>query len=447
MNENKTVRAVFAYVVNSADDNTDANDGVTTLREAINKVNGDGGGTIIIDPSLERQTITLANQLPTITQSIAIDGNGITVSGNKTYKIMYISVSGITATIRRVHFKDGKDTYYGGAIQNNNATLNLQSCIFSGNHSTYYGGAIYNSDVLNIQGCTFYNNRANRGGAIYNYGIATLAGNVFYGNTAVEGDIIYNSYGAVASDGYNVYDDDASSNFFNGTGDKPTSALPFTPVSFRSLDGSVAANALISSPSGYPTVDFYGDPISAVGAAGAVQGEVVEGFWLDYGYTGSGTVAVTDGSVDPDGIVTKGATIKLTATPDAGLILLYWTVNGVVKETQDLDLQVTMNENKTVRAVFAYVVNSVEDNTTVDGYTTLREAIQQVNSDGGGGITFDPSLAGQTIMLASQLPTITQSLTIEGNGVTVSGGKRCRIMYINEFGITVTIRLMHFKDG
>jgi hypothetical protein len=49
-------------------------------------------------------------------------------------------------------------------------------------------------------------------------------------------------------------------------------ALPISPASFKLVSGSGAANILPGSlPSGYPATDFYGDAISAEGAAGAVQ--------------------------------------------------------------------------------------------------------------------------------------------------------------------------------
>jgi hypothetical protein len=445
MDGNKSVRAVFAdYVVNSVDDKTVV-DEYTTLREAINAVNIDGGGVITFDASLAGDTITLTSALPDITQDLTIEGNGVTISGNNAYQIMNINASGGIVTIRRVHFKDGHSDDNGGAIENRYATLNLQSCIFSGNSTNNQGGAIYNQSVLNIQGCTFYNNRTFRGGTIYNYETITLAGNIFYGNTATTGNIIYND-GTVNSGGYNVYDNTSYMFEFDDTkGDKQTGMLPFSPVSFRLLSGSDAAGVLSTLPVGYPTTDFYGDPISSDGAAGAVQGMATAGYFLDYGKLGNGTVTLTSGSVDAEGIVTAGSTVTLEATPEPDVIFLYWTVNGV--ETQNVaSLPITMDGNKIVRAVFAYVVNNVDDNTVVDEYTTLREAINAVNSDGGGAITFDASLAGQTITLVSSLPQITQNLIIEGNGITVSGNNAYEIMRIAS-NITVTIRRVHFKDG
>jgi hypothetical protein len=214
---------------------------------------------------------------------------------------------------------------------------------------------------------------------------------------------MYHFYGTATSSGYNVYDIAANYNFnfSSGAGDTQLTALPFSPVSFRLLDGSDAAGILPSVlPLGYPATDFYGNSISGNGAAGAVQGTVATGsYLLDYGKTSKGTVAVTSGIVDADGMAVAGATVTLTATPATDALFSHWTVDGVAVETQNIaSLQITMDGNKTVRVVFAYVVNSADDNTAVDTYTTLREAIEAVNSDGGGAITFAPAMAGAALL-------------------------------------------------
>ncbi|MDR1645908.1 MAG: hypothetical protein LBS05_08845, partial [Tannerellaceae bacterium] len=67
-------------------------------------------------------------------------------------------------------------------------------------------------------------------------------------------------------------------------------------------------------------------------------------------------------------------------------------------------------------------------NTNNTGDGSLRQAINNVAN--GGTITFDASLAGQTITLASTL-TINTSVTIEGNGITLSGNNACKIMGID----------------
>src|SRR6187200_1669864 len=57
--------------------------------------------------------------------------------------------------------------------------------------------------------------------------------------------------------------------------------------------------------------------------------------------------------------------------------------------------------------------------TTLDdsGTGSLRAAIEDANANGGGTISFAPGLTG-TIGLASDLPEITESVTITGPGAT-----------------------------
>src|SRR5262245_38575243 len=76
------------------------------------------------------------------------------------------------------------------------------------------------------------------------------------------------------------------------------------------------------------------------------------------------------------------------------------------------------------------IVNTNADNTTTDGSCTLREAINNANNDaatyadctsgsGADTITFDSSLSGTTIYLASTLIIATNTtLTIDGSALT-----------------------------
>jgi uncharacterized repeat protein (TIGR02543 family) len=300
------------------------NSGAGSLRQAI--TDAASGNTITFAPALAADTITLASNL-SITKSLAIEGNGITISGNKAYQIMSVSGSGVTVSVSRVHFANGNTTSYGGAIYNRYATLTLQSCIFSGNYasnSSYGGGAVFNEGggALYIRGCTFYSNSASyRGGAIYNYsGTTTLTGNIFYGNTASNsGSVIYNYSGTVTSGGYNVYDG-SSISYFNGTGDARTSTLPFSATSFALVQGSAAAGKLPATlPTGYPAVDFYGSPISGGGAAGAMQQLFVV------------TFAPRNGSAATSMRVTSEASVSAPTKPrhPSGYFFVGWYTDSV----------------------------------------------------------------------------------------------------------------------
>jgi predicted outer membrane repeat protein len=84
-------------------------------------------------------------------------------------------------------------------------------------------------------------------------------------------------------------------------------------------------------------------------------------------------------------------------------------------------------------------VNSAEDS----GTGSLREAL--INAADYDLITIASTLTGETITLTSRLPDINKIITIEGNGVILSGSGITQIM--NIAGGEVSIRRVHFRDG
>jgi predicted outer membrane repeat protein len=499
-------------VVSSADD------GPGTLREAL--TGAQAGNMIVIDLPEHDRVITLLSPLPGITVDLTIDGNGATLTQSCDSRLLYIPSYTAQVTIRRLHFKDGKDTMYGAAIFtngvlriescifsgnsaignvggsggaiNNDGDLRIESCIFSGNSSASSGGAIYSNDgdlwiescifsgnsttgpsgvnrggaianntgTLTVLGSTFYGNTAGEyGGAIsQNSGATILTGNLFYGNTAHYDSVVCNYFngGTVTSGGYNVSDKENGNSSSTGsgwtfnTGDTQVTTLPITPVSYKPLSGGGAINRIPARPAGYPEFDFYGVLIPASNlAAGAVQ-TPAEGCYLDYGSFDNGTVSIASGSIatpDADGMVNPGGIVRLEAAAGSGYVFVHWTVDGVRQPAQSPanQITITMNANKTVRGVFGRVVNSAADS----GTGSLRDAI--TNAIDNGVIVVD-GLAGQTIALSTPLPKITKSLTIEGNGIILSGSgiptsENSPILWTTGSSTQVTLRRIHFKDG
>jgi hypothetical protein len=392
-----------------------ADEGPGTLREAL--ANVESGGTIFIDLPEGDKVITLTSALEGISKDITIIGNGATLT-QKDFEAGYDSqllyVSYGTVKINRLHFKGGRAGSYGAAIYNG-GNLTLESCIFSDNQTTEQyacGGAIYTwGGSLTLRGCTFYNNKAGTtdgsGGAIYcNSGTVTLTGNIFFGNTANEGNVILGD--TVTSGGYNVSDhasgtDSATGSGYTGvTGDVfDVTVLPVGPVSFKPLENSAALDVLPNPlPVNYPVVDFHGVSIMAGGSSGAVQtrAEASAGYSLNYGVgMGTGTVEITEGTLNTEGLYSSGERVTLKARPGTDSQFAYWTIDGIAQDTQSPADQLTLNmdTHKTVWAVFGIALPAATA-LTVDIWANGDLAV-----DGAQWFSFTATAATQYIHFIS----------------------------------------------
>jgi predicted outer membrane repeat protein len=437
MNGHKTVRGVFFR---------EATD-TTTLSNAIqNAVDGD----VIVLPSAG--TITLTAVLPEITKSIAIEGNGATltqsgITPSNTSQLLRITSSAAEVTISRLHFKGGRAEFYSAAINTEAGILTLESCIFSDNvNSGNFGGAIYANGKTTISGCTFYGNTANNyGGAICasntSTNTLTLTGNLFWENTANISPVVL---GPGLSKGYNVSDTPSDqSGWTFVTGDTLASSLPLNPGDFKPLSNGAAYQIIAVRPEGYPTVDFHGAPVPSSNAmSGAIQTPMTPtGYYLDYANVGPGQVTVKTGS-GSGGFYT--GTVTLEATPDFDYLFMRWIVDGQVQDPQSPanELTFVMNDHKVVRAVFGLdlTVTSGADDLSSPGTGTLRWAVN--NAGAGDTITIT---AGQAINLAGAL-TINKSLDIEGNGSTLTQSGSSRLLSVSS-AATVHISRLLFKGG
>ncbi len=107
----------------------------------------------------------------------------------------------------------------------------------------------------------------------------------------------------------------------------------------------------------------------------------------------------------------------------------------------------TMLGLKPVKSVQAAILTVT--NTNDNGAGSLRQAI--ASASGGDTIKFAPSLAGQTITLASTI-TLSKSITIDGAGldprVEISGGNAVRIFLVDaNAAFTPAIKNLVLKDG
>jgi len=166
-----------SMTVTTLDDVVDADDGVTSLREAI--LYARDGDVIMFDPSLYGQTITLGGSELLIDRSITIDAMNanITIDADQKSRVLNIA-SGATVALAGLTITGGNipgRTHGAGIL--NTGSLMLDNCTISGNSSTgygSYGGGIYNDQgtliVTNstISGNSMTGGGQNYGGGIYN---------------------------------------------------------------------------------------------------------------------------------------------------------------------------------------------------------------------------------------------------------------------------------------
>lgn len=227
-------RTLLSAITVDSNLDTVANDGVTTLREAIIEANGNGvADTICFDASLEGGTIALTSgsQLPIISEDLTIIGPGatlLTIDAREDTNVLATSrifeigtastveISGLMLTggspagsggaifnsgiltVTNTILSENTASPNGGAIYNQtntNSVLTVSNTTFSGNSAGTAGGAIYVAGgSAEITESTFSNNSATvNGGGIANVGTATVTASTFNNNSAARGGGIVNS--------------------------------------------------------------------------------------------------------------------------------------------------------------------------------------------------------------------------------------------------------------
>lgn len=172
------VLATFT-VNNTGDiDDGDRNNGITTLREAINLANTTAGDDAIafggIFKDTTPDTITLTSGQLTITDDLSILGTGtskLTVSGKNASTVFEISGLGTGVNI------NGLAIASGSIKINRTSILNLAKSSVSGNTT---GSGISNSGILSLANTSVFGNKQ---GGIYNGGTLSLNNSSVYGNT------------------------------------------------------------------------------------------------------------------------------------------------------------------------------------------------------------------------------------------------------------------------
>jgi hypothetical protein len=252
--EDRTVLSVLTVL-----NNADSGDG--SLRAAIAAASS--GDTIVFDPSLAYETITLSSGPLALGSNLTINGLGaklLTISGNNASQLFTLSGSA-QVTLASLTLTGGMSSKGGAIFIGGTAALTLDGDVLSGNQAVgdaignALGGAVYTSagTSLTIGNTSFVNNQTNGtnesfGGAIVNGGTLSITGATFTGNAALgstilsQGGAIGNQYGATATITLSTFTGNAA--LGSGTGNAVGGALANGDGLVTPPSGSVVTTTL-----------------------------------------------------------------------------------------------------------------------------------------------------------------------------------------------------------
>jgi alpha-tubulin suppressor-like RCC1 family protein len=332
----------------------------------------------------------------------------------------------------------------GGAIiilQRPDQHVFIRRNYFSGNTATageggaiFYGVITAPANPVEMENNTFFSNQADQGGAVFSIGPGVLRNNTFSGNTAytdgaslffystsdngLYNNVIANGNGGAECAGSGTFTTSGNNNLVDDGSSICKPSLTGDPLLEPPADnGGPAPTMLLGA--GSPAYDAGDDAhCPAIDARGIAR---PRGAHCDLGAVEMEAVQALTNT--PTRTLTPTLTLTLTLTPSA-----YGTP--------------TPTPTHTSTPVPIVVVN-----TNDSGPGSLRQAVADVAA--GGKILFDPSLAGQTITLASTIE-ITKAMTIDGSGLTprveISGNNVVRIFRIITGG-QVTLTSLILRNG
>jgi|GEM_PF-881420 len=448
-----------SLVVNTTSDIVDNTDFVTSLREAITFANSQtGSDTITFDAGLfdVGQTISIGSQLPTISDDLTISGTGAnlltidagggadgTIGNGDGFRHFSINDSGtgqISVELSGLTLSGGDTVGVGGAIFNTE-NLTLTETAIAGNAASSNGGGVFNGGggQAGVNRSTLSGNQSGGvGGAIINnFGTLTVTNSTLSGNSANNGGAIFNNQGPATIANSTVVN--------NSSGGLAThSATLDVTNSIVALNSG--ADDLVATGSGTIVGSFNLIEDGSGGLADSITGDPMLGVLAANGGA-TQTHALLLGSPAIDGG-------NSTLTTDQRGMFRPVDVSIATNATGGNGSDIGAVELQPEQSSFVVSTSSdVVDDT--DFETSLREAIAFANSQAGGNtITFDTSLAGQTIVLTGGQLNLTDSVRINGdtNGdlradITISGNNTNRIFNITGLETDVSLGSLTLTDG
>ena len=344
----------------------------------------------------------------------AVNGN---VSGQGGGGISGDSVSSSNSTIN-----DNSSGYGGGGISAGD--VSLTNSTVSGNAAARDGGGIRASDV-SLTGSTVSGNisRSRYGGG----GISSRDGNVSLTNSTVSSNASDVDGGGIRADGSTVL-------LVNSTVTGNTSAAVGGGIRFGNSNGNfqnseslTLNNSIVASNEDDGTTPDISASLSRLTVEHSLIGDTT-GFEIT-ATTGTGNIlnqsALLGPLADNGGLTQTHALLAGSPALDAGSNAIVSAAGLTTDQRGETRIEFgTVDIGAFEVGVEANLIVTtnldVEDQT--DGLTSLREAIALANSDvAPDTILFDPSVfeSATTIVITSQLPTITDALTITGPGANL----------------------------
>jgi fibronectin-binding autotransporter adhesin len=386
-----------------------------TLREAINAINAYGVGATITF-SLDGM-ISVTSRLPSIQQSVTIDGTGhtITLDGGNSELIMWSSCNyrcQVNLNALTFAHSNGSEGAYSGSFNSDNTVTN---CTFRDNFSFSGGAAIItnNNASVGVYNSTFFNNSGFGGGAIQVLGTnvvhhATIVNCTFSNNYARLADFPQNEnlYASDIQGGSQLTVVVRNSIFVNSVNNHRHCVATLDTASSLADDGTCSATQVTSALVDLQPLNNNGGPTATMAL-------------------GAGSVAIDAGdssvsSAAPVSNLDQRGFARINPN-DMGCDIGAFEYNA---HHESLVVSTVVDEN-----------NGTSDPSVGNG-TSLREAVIYAASwNARKTITFSPSLAGQTIALSAGWndPNDDTALRISGGDLTIDGGDPANPMNLGIF--------------
>ncbi|TWT48390.1 right-handed parallel beta-helix repeat-containing protein [Botrimarina hoheduenensis] len=467
-----------ALVVDSVADVSIADDGQTTLREAITLANTlPGRDAIAFAPNLSGQTIALAGSEISITDSLLIAGDTVeapvTIDAQQQSRVFSINdgdgAATIDVAITDLTLTGGATNNQSGGAINTLENLTIERSVITGNQTSGFGfgGGVFAGGIgtLTVRDSTISGNTAYSGGALINYTTgggsvviesSTLSGNEEFGYTggAIFNQSVLTITNSTITD--NIGDVGGIFSRFNDVVNLSNNII----AGNRRTDGTPTNLANTGTLTGVQRFNVIGPG----GAMLMIDG--VDGNQL-------GVADPLLGPLQPNGGPTP-THAPLAGSPaiDAGDPAVLAEPGVFDQRGEPFDrvefgrIDVGAVEVQDPRPSQGLVVSTIDDASDGDfavGELSLREAVEIANlAPGPDTITFDPNVFAttQTIALGSEL-LVTGDTTITGPGallLVLDGQDATRVLHTNDgddgvrksvsiSGLTITRGRTTFIDG